>query len=206
MDCKQTQNQLCDFSAQTCDDNTARAVQQHLAQCPPCEAEWRELQESLLRLSTATQELPSSDQSRAMWAACEKKIAAASLPASSRPAPAQPAPSLSLMERVQQALGLQPRFGWFALGGAFAALCGALLTSPSPTFAPAGNTAREYSQVVQRSVRDEAPAQLVASNAQKPPRAAALFIDHHTAMSFDPFTDHVGPTLVSFSASSPSER
>ena len=201
MDCKQAQTNLCELSAQACDEITAREVERHLAQCPPCEEEWRELQRSLLQLSTATQSLPSSEQSRAMWAACEKKLAAASRAAASRPAP-----SLSLAERLQQALGLQPRLGWVALGGACALLFGALLTSPSPSVAPLENNASEYSRVVQSSIRDEAPIQRASSNTQKPPRAAALFIDHHTAMGFDPFTDHVGPTLVSFSASAPAER
>jgi hypothetical protein len=42
------------------------------------------------------------------------------------------------------------------------------------------------------------PAQFIRFD--RPPAAASPLINHHSAMAFDPFADHVGSTLVSYSA------
>jgi hypothetical protein len=36
-----------------------------------------------------------------------------------------------------------------------------------------------------------------------PPAGAAALVNHHTGMTVDPFTDYVGNTMVSYSATAP---
>jgi hypothetical protein len=85
---------------------------------------------------------------------------------------------------------VQPRWGWAALGGAVAVLGSVWLMTPNPTNDGAPTLATA-----------DATGQLVMF--REPPRAASGMVNHHAGMAMDPFTDHVGSTLVSYSATAP---
>lgn len=200
MDCNQTEAKFCEVSADACDEQTARAVREHLANCPPCEKKWREFENSMLACSTATQPVPTSAQTRAMWEACEKKCFTSAQVAT----PQRQSAPISVSQRIGNWFGAQPRWSLATLGAATAIFCGVWISSVMPASQVISqNGTREYSRLVSRSIIDEVPLGTSDARAQMPPRDAAFFIDHHASMGFDPFTDHVGPTLVSFSASAP---
>lgn len=96
---------------------------------------------------------------------------------------------------------LQPRWGWAAVGGALVVLGSVWWFTPEPA-APTP----PKGVLVLRSL--PAPGQESAETGrlvsfEPPPPLASPLINHHAAMSFDPFTDHVGSTLVSYSATAP---
>ncbi len=94
----------------------------------------------------------------------------------------------------------QPRLGWALVGGAAAALGAAYFAAPPPEPASSRNLVAVVQPLPASS--DNSPGQLVTF--RTPPRMAASMVGHHAAMSFDPFADHVGPTLISSSASAES--
>ena len=177
MDTHQAQSLLPDYSADNLDAPTAAQVRRFLAECPDCKREWEAMQSTLLTVSALSQPVPTPAQSSAMWSKCAEKLHAsieAERLAAQRPA-------------WRQWLGVQPRWGWAALGGAVAVLGSVWLMGPqNAPVSPADNSN---------------PGQLVAF--QQPPAMASTLVNHHSAMAFDPFTDHVGSTLVSYSATAP---
>jgi hypothetical protein len=184
MNCQHAKSSFAILSVEEASCAEMRELQEHLAECPPCEKEWVVFQQTLLIVSTTPQPLLSAEQSRLMWEECarrcmdkteEKRLAAQR--------------SASGGWSLSQWLGMQPRWGWAALGGAVAVF-GAVWflapqdDAPTPTWA----------------ANDPGMTQLVRFD--RPPTAASPFINHHSAMAFDPFADHVGSTLVSYSATS----
>jgi hypothetical protein len=103
----------------------------------------------------------------------------------------------SWLETLKSAL--MPRPGYALAGGlatvvAAVALGAALLWSPS-TPAPAPVTVAALPTVPQSR------ANLVSF--QAPPPATTGMLDYHSAMAFEPFSNHVGPTLVAYTATQP---
>jgi hypothetical protein len=179
MDCREVKNGLADLSAEALPSVTCEELRRHLQECPPCAREWENLQHTLFTVSTTPQQLLSAEQSRLMWARCarhiEDKIERERL-AAQRPAWWQWSRS--------------PAMGWASLGGALAVLAGVWLLAPS--------TPQNSATQPLLANTDEPRAEWIRFNT--PPRVASKFINHHTAMAFDPFSDHVGVTLVSDSA------
>jgi len=153
----------------------AAQMHAHIEECPPCKDEWREFESTKLFLSTASQPVVPRVQSQAMWAACLEKLIV-EVETSRREKAAAPRSWFSG----------QPRWTWAALGGAMAVFAGVWMLAPRAETLPVETTAdlRNF-QVV---------------SFQKPSRAVSPFVDRHAAMSFDGFNDHVGSTLVSYSA------
>ncbi|MDQ3815199.1 MAG: hypothetical protein M3347_14855 [Armatimonadota bacterium] len=77
----------------------------------------------------------------------------------------------------------QPRWGWAALGAALVVLGSTWMSPPSQNTSP--------------------PPPPPPLEFQMPPRTVSATVGHHAVMSFDPFVDHVGSTLVSYSATAP---
>ena len=190
MDRREALTKLPELSVGCLDEATEAAVRRWVDECPTCKAEWASLQGFLGTLEAVPQAQPTEKQSREMWSHCSQalfdKIEA---------------------ERVKQHKPAgwswarsQPRWGWAMLGGAVAIL-GATILAPdsSPATAPV-------------SVASVAGAQREASDPGKleslgrPPSYAATLVDHHAQMSADPFSDRVGSSLVSYSASVPATR
>ena len=94
----------------------------------------------------------------------------------------------------QRLFGNQPTWGWAALGGAAVVFGAVWFGTPTQT-APGAST---------QIARTTLPTQQVRFD--RPPVNATPFINHHTAMGFDPFNDHVGTTMVSHGSTSASSR
>ena len=197
MDCRDCQAHICDLSADALPAAAAESVREHLTVCATCGQEMAVLERTLFSVSCLSQPLPSPLASEQMWHRCAEHIfqkveAQRSGAQNSTAAVSAPAPEYS-----RGALGWfsrQPRWSWGALGGALAVLAGVWFLAPqdnSITFANNGNF----------PTQNDSPGELVAL--RTPPGMAAGLIDHHSAMTVDPFTDYVGTTLVSYSATSP---
>ena len=178
MDCRQAQSRLADLSAEHLSSSSATELRAHLVQCPQCDQEWQVFQETLLILSVSTQPLPSQQQSRVMWDVCLQKVA--------EQVEQQRAERPALWGWARR----QPRWGWAAVGSAIAVFGGVWWLAPHEETAPAQFAASP--DIVQRI------------SFERPPANASPLINHHVAMAFDPFTDHVGSTLISYSATVPS--
>jgi len=157
-----------------------REIEEHLALCPPCRQEWQVFQQTLFVLSTTSQHLPSAECSRAMWEACSRgiydKIETQRIATQS-----SGAISWSLGSWMKS----QPAWGWVTLGGAVAVFGAVWFMAPQNDVTVQPNTT--YALV---------------ADGDRPPQVASPFINHHSAMAFDAFNDHVGSTLVSYSATS----
>jgi hypothetical protein len=175
MDCREAKTSLADLSAEQLTPDMQKQIEAHFADCPPCLEEWRLFQATLFTVSQTTQPMPSSQQSREMWLACEK----------------------SWMERVERErhgssawnsfsrwIGVQPAWGWASLGGALAVLGGVWIMTGAPEANPVAPAAPDTFQMIRF---------------EQPPSSASPLLNHHSVMAFDPFEDHVATTLVSYS-------
>ncbi|HEX8235438.1 MAG TPA: hypothetical protein VF600_05735 [Abditibacteriaceae bacterium] len=185
MNCQRAKSSFATLSVEEMTSPSMRELQEHLAQCPPCLREWHIFQQTLLIVSTTTQPVPSAECSQAMWQECarccmektEKKRLEAQRPAWWR-------------SPLGQWMSTQPRWGWAALGGSLAILGAVWFLTPQNNTAPTSFATTDM------------PAGTFI-RFERPPSAASPFINHHSAMAFDPFADHVGSTLVSYSATAP---
>jgi hypothetical protein len=180
MDSRQAQSLLPDYTAGCLCEADEVAVRKWIEECPDCQQEWHAIQTTLLVVSTAVQPLPSAETTQRMWQSCAEKIY------QKREAERLAAQKPSMWSWMR----MQPRWGWAALGGAVIVL-GSVLMTPDAT------TNDGLTVIADSSTAGE----LRAFNA--PPPAASGLVNHHAAMSIDPFTDHVGTTLVSASATAP---
>ena len=179
---------LPELSADCLDEKTAQAVRKWVEDCPECKMEWTALQTMMEQLSTASQPLLTPAQSQRMWANCAEKI----FDRVEAERLAQQNPSLwSWMK-------MQPRWGWAMVGGAVVVLGAAWLANPETPTAPIDGTAPAL--VAENDAAND-PGELVVL--QRPPSYAASLVDHHAQMAIDPFSDHVGSSLVSYAASVP---
>jgi hypothetical protein len=176
MDCRQAQSSLADLSAEQLPSSSVSELHSHLEHCPECHREWQLFQVMLITLSSSTQALPSQQQSEEMWNACLQKWM-------EQVEEQRAAQRSSLWDWVRR----QPRWGWAALGGAVAVFGGIWMFSPhdDPSELP------------------PTPPGVTWIRFDTPPAIASSLVNHHSAMAFDPFTDHVGSTLVSYSATAP---
>jgi hypothetical protein len=171
MDCREALAQLGDLSVQGIPPRLANEIMSHLQECPECEDEWVAFQETLFIASTTAQPLPTPEQTQQIWNACLEKIIAEN----ERERTKARNPFLGWFD-------FQPRLGWAALGGAVAVFGGVWLLAPQADVP-------QDSSAVPQFVRFE-----------NPPESMAALVNNHTAMAVDPFNDHVGSTLVSYSA------
>jgi hypothetical protein len=132
----------------------------------------------LTALSTNTQSLPSQQQSQEMWNVCLHKWTEQV----EQQRVALPRPSLWNWARHQS------RWGWAALGSAMAVFGGIWMFSPNDDPSEPNSVSPPVTSV----------------SYERPPASTSSLVNHHSAMAFDPFTDHVGATLVSYSATAPS--
>lgn len=191
MDCQKAKSLLAALSADDLTANDVSTLEAHFALCPECEHEWFVFQNTLFVVSTAPQPLPTPGQSQVMWQACSQQI------------------HLRIEERrlASRRPGLfswaarQPRLGWVALGGAFAVLGGVWLFGPSEAPSTSASLSMASLETLNSSGADDLGPLIAMS---RPPRNAASLVNHHAAMAFDPFTDHVGSSLISYAATSPS--
>lgn len=181
MTCAECQKQFSALSVEEIPVSSTPSLRLHLQACPQCREEWVVFETTLLVLSTTTQQIPSAHQSREMWQGCAEHI---------------------FVEREKQRqrtaagwrgwLARQPRWGWVSLASAAAVLASVWFMAPA---------APEYSSPSNLNPFVSSPGPLVTF--QQPPAIAAGLVNHHSAMAVDPFTDYVGSTMVSYSATAP---
>ena len=190
MKCRQAQSRLAVYSAEHLSDKELAALCEHLDNCPECHREWVVLQSTLLTLSTASQPVLSHEVSQRMWTCCEERLKRRAEQAASASNPLAPRSAGYDSDAAGPTLWgwlLQPQLGWATLGAAVAVLGSVVFLSPG----------QPEEQPMQFATSAEPATQVTF---ERPPEAAQPLVNHHAAMSIDPFTDHVGTTLVSYSA------
>jgi hypothetical protein len=177
MDCRQALAQLGDLSAEGLPVRSAQEIIAHMEQCPECEKEWELFRKTLFLASTTTQPLLTAQQSQQIWGVCLQKI----IEKTEAERTTVRSPFLGWFTG-------QPRLGWAALGGAIAVF-GSVWA-----FTPHGSAPRTPTTIAQFDTSTN------FVRFENPPRNTAALVNNHAAMAFDPFNDHVGSTLVSYSA------
>jgi len=172
---RQAQALLPDFSAGCLDADCEAAVREWLDKCPECRGEWQSIQGTMQLLSSAPHAPLSEEASRRMWHCCREQIFEKT--EANRLAAQNPS--------FWNWFKAQPSWGWAALGGAVAILGSVLLTPEASQDQP------------QLKIATVAPEPRML---RQPSRVASELVNHHSGMAIDPFTDHVGSTLVSYSA------
>jgi len=191
MDRHEALKMLPELSAGCLDAKTEDAVRRWVAECPRCKAEWESLQSFLGALEAVPQDHLTETQSRQMWSRCNEALF--DRIESQRLQQSLPQQSLSKSPALWSWARSQPRWGWAMLGGAVAVLGATILApdnSPSAPGAP----------VSLASVGNSGGPGVLQSFG-RPPSYAATMVDHHAQMGADPFSDRVGSSLVSYSAS-----
>ena len=197
MKCRQAQSRLAVYSAENLSDKELAALCEHLDKCPECHREWVVLQSTLITLSTTSQPLLSRETSDKMWQCCEERLrrraqqtalGIAPAPLATRDAGYNAAAAGSTMWNWI----FQPQVGWAALGAAVAIFGSVLFLTPS--------------QPDEQPLTYEGPSVPATQVAfEAPPEGTQPLVNHHAAMAIDPFTDRVGTTLVSYSATAPGQ-
>lgn len=178
---RQAQALLPDFSAGCLDADCEAAVREWLDKCPECRGEWQSIQGTMQVLSSTPHAPLSEEASRRMWHCCREQIFEKT--EANRLAAQNPS--------FWNWFKAQPSWGWAALGGAVAILGSVLLT---PDTTPETSTPQFATTMLSGT---PTPGLKLFS---QPSRVTSELVNHHSAMAFDPFTDHVGSTLVSYSA------
>ena len=199
MTCRECLEKFSSLSADEVPASMALSIREHLAACPECEQEWQVFEYTLFILSSSTQPLPAPNTSEVMWQRCSEhifhKVEASRLSADPNPNSLK---SGAARTGFWGWVTRQPGWSWATLGSAAAILGAVWWFAPhEEPLPPQGNGA--VPQLVNRS---NDPGTLVSF--RRPPEAASGLVNHHSAMAADPFTDSVGSTLVSYSATTPS--
>ena len=195
MNCSRVQSQLAALSAAELPSAECSALEAHCAACPACRREWEALQSTLLLLSTLSQPLPSNEVSTRIWGACSEQWFVRI--EERRTAPA------SFWGSTLNWARTQPRWGWAALGAAIAIFGSVWMTSPNGDGAATmAEAPADGGPVLVLGPSQDAPGNPNSArvNFTPPPATAAAAVNYHSQMSFDPFVDHVGSSLVSSSA------
>jgi hypothetical protein len=194
MTCRECLEKFSSMSADDIPASIEHSIRQHLAACPECKQEWQVFEYTLFILSSSTQPLPAPDTSEVMWQRCSEHIFQKIEAERQNP---------KLLKSGAARSGFwgwaarQPGWSWATLGSAAAILGAAWWLAPhEEPLSPPGNGAPQI------AFQTNDPGTLVSF--RRPPEAASGLVNHHSAMAADPFTDSVGSTLVSYSATTPS--
>jgi hypothetical protein len=221
-DCRRVLSQIASYSVEELSTDDASAFTRHLDDCPPCQGQWLLFEKTLTTLSETPEAKIEVERSRQMWVACMEHAKAKTPALASHPALAnQQSPEEEVMSQPSRSVshGAEgDRRSSFSSGSRSSGWLQDLKNSFSPQF---GYAVAGFSALVlgtsyflspaipleQSRVAMTLPAmptgqsQLVSF--QVPPHATTGMLDYHAAMSFEPFSDHVAPTLVSYTATQP---
>lgn len=193
--------ELTSYGMEELSSEQAAHLLNRVRECPECTGHWVLFQKTCTVLSQSGETEISVERSQQMWLACvehaQKKVPALGaqsevVPLSSRSDASQPEGDRQTSSASPHWLELLknsfvPRLG-YALAGAAALALGAAYLAPTPQSAAPR-------MVQSQTLPPMPPVNLVSFAA--PPRATTGMIDYHSAMAFEPFSDHVAPTLVS---------
>jgi len=218
-ECRHAVERIAALSADDLSAAEADLVRRHLEECPPCKGQWLLFERTLLSLSTATQPLVDASRSKQMWLVCVEHAKAGHQGASQISDPPganspgarlmrQPLRDAASKDKIRDAgftsgmawLGTSSRLGWALAGGAAVALGAAYFLAPQVP----PQAANLVAQVNLPPMPPDGPGNLI--HFQRPPSNYASFFGHHAAISFEPYADHVGPDVASYSVSVPASR
>ena len=191
MNCHDCQAQLAELSVETLDSKSALAMRRHFDECGHCLQEWAFFERTLFLVSSLDQPLPSPLASEQMWHRCSEHIfqkVEAERQGRQQPEYSQAAETSSWKGWVLN----QPRWSWASLAGAIVVFGAVWFLAPQDNLNGNDNFPPEGQLVA-----------LPNKALQNPPAMAAGLVNHHSAMTIDPFTDYVGNTMVSYSATTP---
>lgn len=183
MNCRQVEAKLADWSADNLPETFCAELREHLRQCPPCAECWAEFEKTLKVVSNAPQPVLTREQSLAMWRCCEEHM--------QQKAAQERSGRVAQYESKRAWWNIAPRWGWTAFAGACAVLAAAYF---APISSPQNSDVTPDKTRIAKVPRDE------WIRFSVPPAQAASFINHHTTMAFDPFSDHTTSTLISDAA------
>lgn len=211
-DCRRVLSQIASYSVEELSPDDADAFTRHLEACPPCKGQWLLFEKTLFTLSQTTETEVSLERSQKMWLTCLEHVQSApkTLPQNSAaqvevtPQPFRPDSSGREGDR-RISIANRNNFGWLArLSAAFSPRAGYALAGAAAAILAAAYFLPVASQNPAPRVATTLPAMTVkAISFQTPPHATTGMIDYHSAMAFEPFSDHVAPTLVSTTATQP---
>jgi len=215
-ECRRAVERIAALSADDLEPSEAELVRRHLEECPPCKGQWVLFERTLLSLSTTVQPLVEETRSKEMWLVCMEHAKAGQTQtgrglASGAQVVRQPflATSLSDVKVLPREISLggglawlntSSRLGWALAGSAAVALGAAYFLVPQPQVDPTTVVA----QVNLPPMPADGPGDLVQF--QRPPGNYASMFGHHASISFEPYADHVGPDVASYSVSTPATR
>ncbi len=211
MNCNECQAQLADLSAETLASDQSLAMTAHFKECAHCYDEWAVFERTLFVVSTTSQALPSPLASEQMWHRCAEHIFQKVEAERLNQSPLTPAREYSRAEdATAETAGWrgwfvrQPGWSWASLVGAFAVFGAVWFLAPGDATLVNDSTGREV--VTPEAALVMFPSPVPTQNLSNPPSDAASLVNHHTGMTVDPFTDYVGNTMVSYSATVPTPR
>lgn len=211
--------ELISYGMEELSSEDAALLMSRVHECQECTGKWVLFQKTYTVLSQTGESEVSIERSQQMWLTClehaHKKTHAQSansiakpqsevVPVSFRSDSSQregdrrnPSASLSPLSFLMQIW--VPRLPFALAAGAFALLATAYFASPAPESPPQTQAPNSALPMLRfSSTRPSSDAKF-----QTPPRATTGMIDYHSQMGFEPFSDHLAPSLVAISASQP---
>ena len=207
MNCNECQEKLADLSAETLADDQSIAMSAHFKECAHCYGEWAIFERTLFVVSTTSQNLPSPLASEQMWHRCAEhifqKVEAERANSSSIESREYSRPEMSEAQSAgwRGWLTRQPRWSWASLAGAFAVFGAVWFLAPGDATVASDAAGREA--IAPETELVMFPSPVPGHTLTAPPSSAASLVNHHSGMTVDPFTDYVGNTMVSYSATEP---
>ncbi len=214
--------ELISYGVEELSNEDAAQLMSRIHECHECTGQWVLFQKTYTVLSQTGQTEVSVERSQQMWLTClehaqhnqhkhkdsahapQSEVVSVSFRSDSDSLSSQregdrrnPSATLHplqlLIQRARRSFA--PRLPYALAAGAFALLVSAYLAAPNP----------DSSQNAPRiALETPLPSRFVSSaNFQTPPHATTGMIDYHSAMGFEPFSDHLAPTLVATSAGRP---
>jgi hypothetical protein len=205
MNCSECQAQLADLSADTLAADQSLAMSAHFKECAHCYGEWAVFERTLFIVSTTSQALPSPLASEQMWHRCAEHIFQKVEAERHDSSPEYSRPEMTATESAgwRDWFARQPRWSWASLAGAFALFGAVWFLAPGDAAVVNGPAGREAIAPEAELVMFPSAASAPGQTLSNPPAVAAALVNHHTGMTVDPFTDYVGNTMVSYSATAP---
>ena len=208
--------ELISYGVEELSNEDAAQLMSRVHECHECTGQWVLFQKTYTVLSQTGETEVSVERSQQMWLTClehaqhnkqkqlahepQSEVVSVSFRSDSsqregdRRSPSATLRPLQLLIHSARR-NFVPRLPYALAAGAFALLVSAYLASPNPD---SGQNAPRV------ALEAPLPTQFVASASfQAPPRATTGMIDYHSAMGFEPFSDHLAPTLVATSAGQP---
>lgn len=196
MDCRRAKTRLIALSTDSLPEKVRDELHQHFKACPDCHKEWLVVEDTLTTLSTTSQPIVTKEQTQRMWLTCSERLHQ-KIEAERIRGKRSSAGLFNPARRPFAFGGHSTRsmaWSWAALGGALAILGGVYFLTPQAAL-PSDN-APSVPTLSASTAGD--PGAFIALGRSSD--SATTLVDHHTSMVFSPFSDRVGSTLVSYSA------